>query len=290
MYTRRVGIAFIGPALLVVALTAGYPLLSALLTSFRDWKLNESFEPGPFVGLENYARVFGDPIFMNSVRVTAVYTVLAVTLSVGLGLVLALLLRRPGRFSTFTKALLILPFAVAPALKGFSWRFMLHPEYGIYNEMLNTVLPFTENILWLADPFWAIFSIALSEVWGWSPFIALMLIGAMSGISTEQYEAARVDGATPWQQFRFVTMPWILPTLLVAGLLKTISSVKIFDQVVTLTGGGPGRSTESLSFFVYAQGFRFLDMGYASAVAWILVVALVGLAAVYIRYLNAQKV
>lgn len=289
MQTRRFGLLCIAPALLVVLVTAAYPLVSALITSFRDWKLNESFDPGPFTGFDNYTRVFTDPVFLNSVVVTTIYTVVAVTLGVGGGLLLALLLRRPGRFSTFTKTMLILPFAVAPALKGFSWRFMLDPQYGVYDLMISKVLPFTDGILWLADPFWAILVIAMSEIWGWAPFIALMFIGAMAGISKEQYEAARVDGATPWQQFRYVTLPWLKPTLVVATLLKLISSIKIFDQVVTMTGGGPGRATETMSFFVYAQGFRYLDMGYASAVAWILVVALMGLAFVYIRYLTAQR-
>lgn len=281
--------AHLAPALLAIGLTTVYPLVSALVTSFRHWRLNETREPGEFVGLEQYRRAFTDDTFYNSAWVTLEFTIISVVLSVGLGLGIALILNNRTRLSAFTKALLILPFAVAPALKGFSWRFMLNPDTGVYDKMIDTVLPFFGDINWLGDPFWALMALALTEVWGWAPLIALMLLGGLGSISPEVREAAKLDGASPWQEFWRVTFPLLRPLLLVVVFLKAVFSVKIFDQVVTTTGGGPGRATESMNFFAYSQGFTFLDIGYASAVSWVIVLVLGVLAALYLIAMARQE-
>ncbi|GAA1210945.1 carbohydrate ABC transporter permease [Prauserella alba] len=286
---RAAPYAHLAPALLAIGLTTVYPLVSALITSFRHWRLNETREPGEFVGLEQYERAFTDGTFYNSAWVTLEFTVISVVLSVGLGLGIALILNNRTRLSAFTKALLILPFAVAPALKGFSWRFMLNPDTGVYDKMVDTVLPFFDDINWLGDPFWALMVLALTEVWGWAPLIALMLLGGLGSISPEVREAAKLDGASPWQEFWRVTFPLLRPLLLVVVFLKAVFSVKIFDQVVTTTGGGPGRATESMNFFAYSQGFTFLDIGYASAVSWVIVLVLGVLAALYLIAMARQE-
>lgn len=278
---------YLGPALVVVIATITYPLLSALITSFREWQLNESAEPGRFVGLENYQRVLQDAGFWNSAWVTVLYSVISVSITMVLALAIALVLQGPGRFKAFAKTILILPYAVAPALKGFSWRFMLNENYGVYDTILDKV-PFTQSIVWLGDPFWALVSIAMSEVWGWAPLIALMFIGALGSIDPEVQEAARVDGANAIQLFFRITLPLLAPVILVAMLLKTIFSLKLIDQVVTMTGGGPGNSTETLNFFIYRQGFSFLDMGYASALAWISVVGIALFTVFYVRMMRRQ--
>ncbi|MGH3148501.1 MAG: carbohydrate ABC transporter permease, partial [Rubrobacter sp.] len=228
---------YLGPAVVVIMATITYPLLSALVTSFREWQLNESPEPRGFVGLENYRRVIQDSGFWNSVEVTVLYSVISVSLTMVLALAIALVLQGPGKLKAFAKTTLILPYAVAPALKGFSWRFMLNENYGIYDILADRLLPFTRGIVWLGEPFWALFSIALSEVWGWAPLIALMFIGALGSIDPEVQEAARVDGANRLQLFLRITLPLLAPVLLVAMLLKTIFSLKLIDQVVTMTSG-----------------------------------------------------
>ena len=278
---------YLGPAVVVVLATITYPLFSALVTSFREWQLNESFEPGGFVGLENYQRVLQDSGFWNSVGVTVLYSVISVSLTMIIALTIAMVLQGPGKFKAFAKTMLILPYAVAPALKGFSWRFMLNENYGVYDTILDQ-LPFTKNIVWLGDPFWALVSIAMSEVWGWAPLIALMFIGALGSIDPEVLEAARVDGANRFQLFFRITLPLLAPVILVAMLLKTIFSLKLIDQVVTMTGGGPGNSTETLNYFIYRQAFSFLDMGYASALAWIAVLGISVFTVFYVRMMMRQ--
>lgn len=278
------------PAILVLVATVIYPFVRALILSFRDWRLSKSSTPGPFIGFENYARAFGDPHFLNSVIVTILYTILSVSMSIVLGMVMALLLNRRGRFHTFLRTTLILPFAVSPVLKGYSWRFMLNPRLGILSKMIGIVFPPLADFVWLGKPGWALFWLAVTEIWGWAPFIALVFIGGLRSMSSEVIDAAKVDGASPVQAFLHVTLPILKPLILITTLLKIIFSLKMFDQVVTMTGGGPGRATETLNYYIYKNGFKFYDMGYASALAYILIVVLVILSFFYVKTLLREEV
>ncbi|MFI2230609.1 carbohydrate ABC transporter permease [Nocardia testacea] len=288
---RRIGVpyAHLAPALVAIVLTTIYPLGVALVNSFRHWRVNETREPEQFVGFAQYTKALTDDTFHNAVWVTLLFTVMSVVLSVGLGLAMALILNKATWLNGLTKALLILPFAIAPALKGYSWRFMFNPDYGVYDDMLDTLLPFTRDINWLGEPFWALVVVTLSEIWGWAPLIALMFLGGLGSISPEIRDAARVDGANAWQEFWRIEFPLLRPLILIVVFLKAVWSVKMFDQVVTTTGGGPGRATETLNFFAYEQGFTFLDIGYASAVSWILVVVLGVLATGYLILMGRQE-
>jgi len=275
----------LAPAVIVLLATTIYPFLYTLLLSFRDWRLSKTITMGPFVGVDNYVRAFGDPNFINSIVVTLQYTVISVALSLLIGLIIALLLHKSTRSNNFLKAFLIFPFAMAPALKGFTWRFMLNPYYGILDKIIDYLIPPLQDVVWLGDPFWALFWLAITEVWGWAPYIALVFIGALDTMPTDTFDAARVDGASTMQVFRYITLPMLAPIIVMIALLKTIFSVKQFDAVVTMTGGGPGRATETLNFYVYKIGFRFFDMGYASALAYLLITAMFVFAFFYVRAL-----
>ena len=277
------------PALLVIGATVIYPMFSSLVTSFREWRLINSPSPRGFVGFENYARAFSDEGFINSLQVSSLYVLLSVSLALALGLAIALLLSKPTRLNTFARALLIFPFAVAPVLKGFSWRFMLHPEYGVYAQLVGTLIPPLKGYLWLGNDFSALLVIAMSEVWGWAPLFALMFIGALGSIPSEVTEAAKVDGATGWQIFWKITLPLLAPVVYIVALLKIISSLKMFDQVVIMTGGGPGNATQTLYYYIYQVAFRNLDMGYASAISYILVLVMGLFAFLYVRTLLRGK-
>lgn len=276
------------------------------------------------MGFDNYIRAFTDRNFLNSFFVTVNFTILSVALSVIIGLAIALLLQRQSRINTFTKTLLIFPFAVSPALKGYSFRFMLNDNYGVFDAIFDPIFsalgfivtlgglikypafsigwepnrvnvipeisfPITNTTVWLGEDFWALFWIAMSETWGWAPLIALMFIGALGSISTDIFNAAKIDGATNWEVFRHITLPLLKPVILIVTLLKTIFSLKMFDQVVTMTGGGPGRATQTINYFIYQTAFgRSLDMGYASAIAYILVVLLSIFAFFYVKVLLSR--
>ena len=321
---RRTLTWLLGPAVLLLLVTTTYPLIYALINSFRYWVLSR---PGQerWTGLDNYVRAFSDNSFLNSMIVSVNYTFIAVIFSVSLGLAIALLLQKGSRLHTAVKVLLIFPFAVSPALKGFSFRFMLDSNSGIFDAIadqfirfFSTVLtlgglihypafqlgglevgrltlipalnfPITTNTVWLGDGFWALFWMAMSEVWGWAPLFALMFLGALGSIDDDIFNAARIDGANSWRIFWGITLPLLRPVLLIVTLLKIIFSLRMFDQVVTMTGGGPGRATQTINHLIYQVGFgRSLDMGYASAQAYILVVGLSVFAFLYVRMLSRQ--
>ncbi len=287
---RRKSVIFtlLAPAMLVIAATSTYPLLFALNSSFRRWQLSRSPTPGKFIWFNNYARVFDDRFFLNSIQVTIIFTIISVGLTILIGLGIALILQRPGRFNMFITTLLIFPFAVSPALKGYTFRFMLNPEYGILDQMIDFIWPFSADLVWLANSFWALFWLSMTETYGWAPLIALMFIGALNAIPSDIFESAKVEGATNWQLFRHITLPLLSPVIIIATLLKTIFSFKMFDQVVTMTGGGPGRATQTLNYYVYQTAFVTLDMGYASALSYVLIVAMSIFAYFYVRTLYGK--
>ena len=322
MQSRRTLVWLLTPAVALLLITTTYPLLYALVNSFRFWVLSR---PGQerWVGLANYARAFDDTTFLNSLLVSLNYTFIAVVFSVSLGLAIALLLQQGSRLHTFVKVLLIFPFAVSPALKGFSFRFMLDSNSGVFDAIADQFIrffgaiftlgglidypsfaiggwevgrltlipalkfPITTATVWLGDGFWALFWMAMSEVWGWAPLFALMFLGALGSISEDIFNAARIDGAGSWRIFWNITLPLLRPVLLIVILLKIIFSLRMFDQVVTMTGGGPGRATQTVNHLIYQVGFgRSLDMGYASALAYILVIALSIFAFLYVRMMS----
>jgi multiple sugar transport system permease protein len=280
----------LAPALLFVAAMALFPLGSALVLSFRQWRLTKSTEPGPFIGLENYVLLFtDDPDFLESLWATFVFVTsdVAATLAVALGA--ALLLRRAGRVNSLARVLLILPFVMSPALIGISFRFFLNPEFGIAQFLIGQVVPALEGKVWLANRTLAMIAVVASDVWHWAPYMTLVILGGLASIPAETEEAARVDGASEWAVFRDVTLPQLLPVLGIVLVLKTVFALKAFDTIFTLTNGGPGTSTQTLAYFVYHTAFNYYDMGYAAAAAWVLTALLLALSGHYLRLVFRKR-
>jgi len=285
MRDRHLKYLLVLPAVVVVLATAVWPLVNSLILSFRVWKLSKSNVPGPFVGWENYAwAVFEEPGFWNATIVTAVYTVLTVGLTTLLALGIALLLAPGGRLRLTVRTLLILPFAMSPALVGVSFRFMFNPEFGLFDAFFGLLIPPLADVAWLSDPTPAFAVCVMADIWGWIPFITLVLIGGIAALPKETVEAAYVDGASAWRAFRDVTLPQLAPVLAIVVILKAIFSIKTFDQVYMLTNGGPGTATQTLAHYAYFNGFKYYDMGFAAAVAWIMVIPMIVLTYFYTRY------
>ena len=286
MRDRHLKYCLVAPAVLAVLAVSVWPLLESLRLSFHYWKLSRSNVPGGFVGLEHYHwALFEDPAFWNAVWVTAAYTVTTVALATLCALALALLLAPGGRLRWTARTLLILPFAMSPALVGVSFRFMFNPEFGLFDAFFGVLFPPLADIAWLADPQLAFAVCVLADVWGWTPFLAMVLIGGLTAIPRETVEAARVDGAGSLRILRDVTLPQLAPTLWVVVILKTVFSLKTFDQIYMLTNGGPGTATQTLAHFAYFNGFKYYDMGYASAVAWLMALPMLGLTFLYARFM-----
>ncbi len=280
----------LAPAVFAVGATTLYPLGFSFWTSFHDWRLMKSLRPGAFVGFENYLTAFtDDPVFWKVMGVTARFVVLDVSFTILAALGLALLLVRGGFARSALRTLLILPFAVSPALIGISWRFMFNPEYGAFNRGIGAILPFMDQVDWFSSTGLATTALISADLWHWAPYFAFMLMGGLAGVPPETQEAARIDGASDWGVFLHVTLPQIAPVLLVAVILKTVFALKVFDIIVTMTGGGPGLETNTLAFFAYNTGFRDYDMGYAAAVAYVLTAILFALSFVYVRHIMPAR-
>jgi multiple sugar transport system permease protein len=276
------------PALVLVLGTTLWPVASAVTTSLRDWRLKRSPVPQKWVGFDNYVLAFEEPEFWNALKVTALFVTLDVVLTVAVALAVALLLRRAGVLESMVRAVLILPFAVSPALIGVSFRFMFNGEHGVLAKFFE-LFPVFKGVVWLAASGYAMAALIASDVWHWFPYLTLMFLGALAAVPRETEEAASIDGASPWRTLVHVTVPQIMGTIAVATVLKTIFALKMFDQVQTLTGGGPGITTQTLAHYTYAVGFVHYDMGLASALAIILTIMLVALGAFYVRLVLPRK-
>jgi len=277
------------PAFIIVLATTIYPLAYSFITSFRAWDLTKSRRPEGFVGLDNYIYATSESQFLNSLWVTFIFVITSVILTVILAMALALLLRRKGPMHTFTRIILILPFAMSPALIGVSYRFMFNPEFGVIANGLGAVFPALQGVPWLADPQLAMGILVLTDVWHWTLYMTFMCLGGLASIPRETEEAARIDGASNLRIIFGIILPQMRGVILVMAVLKTIFALKMFDQVVTLTGGGPGTSTETLAYFIFNVGFRWFDMGYASALAWILTVIMMFISIWYVRMLLSER-
>ena len=301
MRDRHLKYLFVLPALLVVAATTIWPLSQSFYLSFREWKLNRARDSKPlweyqYDGLENIAYLFDnylyaleDDLLWNSIRVTSIFTVASVLASVGLALGLALLLAPGGKFRLTVRTLLILPFAMSPALIGVSWRFMFQPDFGLFKAFFDVLIPPLADMDWLGDTTLAMVALVGSDVWHWTPYLTLVLIGGLATVPQDAREAAMIDGAGSWRVFMDVTLPSILPVLAVCLVLKTIFSLKMFDQVYMLTNGGPGNSTQTLAHYIYFNGFKYYNMGYASAVSYLLVIPMFGLTWIYMKLVFLKK-
>lgn len=284
MRDRTLKYLLVLPAILVVFATAIFPLYESLRLSFTRGLLTKPNFPQGYVEFENYTWAFEEPAFWNSVWVTGVYTLITVALTTLFALGIALLLAPGGRFRMSVQTLLILPFAMSPALIGVSFRFMFNPEFGLFDAFFGAMIPPLAEINWLSDPALAFAVCVMADVWGWIPFLTLVLIGGLASIPQDTIEAAQVDGASGWRVFRDVTLPQLGPVLAVVVILKAIFSLKTFDQIYMLTNGGPGTATQTLSHYVYFNGMKYGQIGYSASVAWLLVIPMIVLTFLYAKY------
>ncbi len=278
----KAALGLLAPALIVLFIMTFVPMIYTAVISLFEYDLKAGPEPTAFLGFEQYISAFTNPTFWLRVWTTVSYTVISVSITIVLGIALAMLLQKTSRMHTIMKMVLIFPYAISPAVKGYLWRFMLQ-DGGMLDSALDFLFPFAEEFIWLADGNSALFFLATTEIWGWTPLVALMFVGALGQISPSIFEAAALDGVKNSQMFRYITFPLLRPVLASTTVLKTIFSLKMYDTVVTMTGGGPGEATQTINFYIYQSAFRFLNMGYASALAIIVVAIVLVLVWVYVR-------
>jgi ABC-type sugar transport system permease subunit len=284
----RLAWSFVLPALTTVLLIALFPLLWTFWESLHVHDLRMPWRGQPFVGLANYAEALGDPRFWGAIWHTGLFTVASVALEMGLGLVLALALNRAYRGRGLVRAAVLVPWAIPTVVAALLWRFMFDSEAGIVNAMLIDAGLMHEPLVWFIHAIGAWVPVILADVWKMTPFVALLLLAGLQNIDSSLYEAARIDGASTWQQFRHVTLPLLKPAILVALIFRTLDAFRVFDLIYVLTGGGPGTSTEPIALYTFNALLQNLRFGYGSALSIVVFVVTFGLALAYIRLLGAD--
>jgi len=274
---------FIAPALIIYSLYVIYPILTTLNYSFFEWN---GISDKVFIGLDNYTKMMNDDIFWISLKNNAWVVLASVFIQIPLGLIMALLLFAPIRGIRFFNGIYFIPFLMSTVAVGILWRLMYDPINGAINQVIN-LLGF-ENIAWLSEKNTAIFSVLLVIVWQFSPFYMILFKAGIVGISEEMYEAADIDGANYLQKFAKITLPLLAPTIVTSSILAIVGSLKSFDLFYIMTGGGPNHGTEILGTYMYKQAFVNFNMGYGSAIAFVMfILALV--VVIIIQYLDYYR-
>ncbi len=277
------------PALLVLGLVFIYPIVRAFWLSWFTENLGTQLQP-VFAGLSNYQRMLGDGRFWQSLSNTATFTVISVLLELLLGLGVALVLNKSfwGRGAVRTAA--IIPWALPTAVMGLAWAWIFNDQYGVVNDLLLRLGLIDRGINWLGTPTLAMVALIVADVWKTTPFISIILLAGLQSISEDLYEAHRLDGASPWQSFIQITLPLLMPQILIALLFRFAQSFGIFDLVQVMTGGGPAGSTETVSIYIYSTVMRYLDFGYGAAlvvVTFLLLVFAVAIIAWLLKQVRA---
>jgi multiple sugar transport system permease protein len=261
---------FLTPALVLVGLVTLYPFGYSLVISFQDVQLTRLGD-ARFIGLENYRELLSDPAFHHSLLLSVAYVAGSVVGSLLVGFALALIMNQELRGMVVFRSLLIIPMVVTPVSIGLTWRMMYSDQTGIINAVLGSLgLP---RPLWIESPDSALLSVILADIWEWTPFMFLLLLAGLRSLPLSPFESARVDGASAWQRFWFLTVPMMRPVIAVAVILRAVDALRIFDQVFIMTRGGPAQATDLFSLFVYRTGFKHSHLGYAAALSWVMLLA-----------------
>ena len=283
---RALGLLLLAPAFLLLALIVAYPIGKLLWNSFFDLRLSGGDAAARFVGWHNYALVLTDPAFWNATRNTVLITLITVPGALLLGLGLALLANLPFKRQWPVRLALLLPWALPLSFVGLIFAWFFHTEYGVVNDLLRRVGGAAnqgEPTMWLLRPPLAFAAICGAIIWKTSSFMALILLAGLQMIPKSLYEAAEVDGASRWQQFCQITLPMLMPSIIVALIFRTITALQTFDIPYTMTKGGPGDATETLAMLIHKTTIDYLDVGYGSTLAVFMFVLSLGVTAVYLR-------
>jgi multiple sugar transport system permease protein len=252
---------FVAPAVLVVSAVIIFPWIFTVWMSFNEWTLGSARE---FNGIANFTKLATDTQFYWAVARTLYYTVLAVILPLVLGTLAALVFHEKFAFRGFLRGLFVMPMMATPVAIALVWRMMFHPQVGVLNYLLSLFgLGPSE---WVFNRDIVIATLVMVETWQWMPLVMLVVLGGLAAVPTEPYESAQIDGATRWQMFRYITLPMVLPFVMVAVIIRTIDALKSFDIIFAITQGGPGDASETINIFLFNQAFSYNNIGYASAI------------------------
>jgi multiple sugar transport system permease protein len=264
---------FVLPCILIILLVTIFPTIYSFGLSFTKWEI--SLPTKPFIGLGNYAALFQDTRFLHSMLITAVLVVVGVGVEMVLGFGLGQVLSVKMKGKRVIVAALLLPVMAMPVVVGYTWRLLWDAQYGPINQIVGWIIGRPFQFTWLARTPSAIFAILVTEIWQWTPFMFLVFLSGIVSLDPEVFEAADIDGASGWDKLRHLTIPLLRPIIIVALLIRGLDALKFFDVIFAMTGGAPGSSTETISFYIYKTGYQFFRLGYGAAASFILLIALV---------------
>lgn len=275
----------LGPAVVYLIAFSVYPLVVSLGRSFQSY--DTQADTWTWIGIQNYRELFTSPEFWGVVQHTVTLTVAGVAIQVVAGTALALFFNQQLHGATFVRGILILPMLLTPVVVGLMWRALLNPEWGLLNWLLGEAG--AGQVGWLSDPGVALWTLVIVDSWQWTPFVFVIVYARLQALPVEVFEAGSVDGANWVQRTRHLTLPLLLPAIVFAAVFRGIDAFRTFDLVYGLTNGGPVQATSTLSFEAFQNGFEFSRYGYASAIAYVMViVATVGITVLF-RVVNPRK-
>ena len=285
---RAVAWIFITPTLLLLLAINIYPLIYAITMSFTNFYANKLGKEIEWVGLKNYVKILGKEAIWERMQITASFMFWTLLLQAIIGLGLALLLNKKFKGNELLTTLIVLPMMLSPAVVGVFWTYLYNPQVGLFNYIVNFFYDFGSFDM-IGSSTLAPWAIVIVDTWMWTPFTMLICLAGLRSIPDYLYEAAEVDRANRLQQFIYITLPSVLPFLLLALLFRGIENFKMFDMVVELTSGGPGSATELASIQLKREAFEKWKTGYSSAYAVILFVTIFGFGNVYVKVMNKIK-
>lgn len=263
------------PALLILLLVYAFPIGRAFWLSFLTQNLGTELQP-EFNGIGNYIRMIGDGRFWQTILNTTVFTLSSLVLELVLGMGVALMLNQAFRGRGIVRTIAIIPWALPTALIALTWRWIFNDQYGVWNDILLRLGIIDQGINWLGQPTTAMMAVIAADVWKTTSFVSILLLAGLQSIPEDLYEAHSIDGASTWQSFRQITLPLLLPQILIATLFRFAQAFGIFDLVQVMTGGGPAGSTEMVSLYIYSTVMRYLDFGYGAALVVVTFLILLG--------------
>jgi multiple sugar transport system permease protein len=287
---RAIAWLFVAPTIFLLLAINIFPLIWTIRLSFTNYRANRPNADVEWVGLRNYERILSDPEIWQTMQATAHFLFWTLFFQVLIGFALAWLINAKFRGSNFWTTVIVLPMMLSPAVVGNFWTFLYQPQIGLFNYVVAFVSGADPtSFSMIGDVPLAPWAIVIVDTWMWTPFVMLICLAGLRSIPDTIYEAAECDRASKWRQFWTITVPMVLPFLMLAVLFRGIENFKMFDLVVQLTGGGPGSTTELTSINLKREAFEKWRTGYASAYAVILFVTVFGLASIYVKALNKVK-
>lgn len=272
------------PAIICLLVVAVYPILRTFWLSLHEMVLTDPGSGYPFVGLKNYSSILTDARAMEAILFTLKFTVVTVFFELLIGFTAALIMNKGFKAKGLVRAAILIPWAIPTSVSAMMWKFIYNDQYGLFNDILSRLGVIDGYKAWLSTSSGSFMALVITDIWKTAPYMALLILAGLQMVPDEMYEAAKIDGANVFQRFRYVTLPTVKTTVLVALLFRTLDAFRVFDLISVMTGGANG--TESISVYAYNNLMKFLDFGYGSSLAVLIFIVVFIISLIYMKLMG----